>query len=162
MVALYPLSSLLFLQIPATAAGKTVGVVMMLSGALYMAMPLAIIGTKFDQAYQEHESEKLLKNKKWAENQMRRLQNVTRRTRRKRALHLGYQIAEEVGELGDWEETWAPLRNEKKEEDTDQDAAGKELQARHELLGDLFEVSFFFSPKFFKIILLKKKKYPAM
>jgi hypothetical protein len=49
---------------------------MMLSGALYMAMPLAIIGTKFDQAYQQHEQDKLLKNKKWAENQMRRLQNV--------------------------------------------------------------------------------------
>jgi hypothetical protein len=96
-------------QIPASAAGKTVGVVMMLSGALYMAMPLAIIGTKFDQAYTEHENEKLLKNKKWAEAQMRRLQNVTRRTRRRRALHLGYQIAEEVGELQEWETVWTPL-----------------------------------------------------
>ena len=31
---------------------------MMLSGALYMAMPLAIIGTKFDEAYQKFETNK--------------------------------------------------------------------------------------------------------
>lgn len=126
-------------QIPATAAGKTVGVLMMLSGALYMAMPLAIIGTKFDEAYQKHESEKLLKNKKWAENQMRRLQNVTRRTRKKRALHLGYQIAEEVGELDDWEATWGPQR--KNTEQKGPLPGSEEEQAKHELLGDLFEDS---------------------
>ncbi len=74
---------------------------MMLSGALYMAMPLAIIGSKFDEAYKDHEEHKELQSKKWAEAQMRRLQNVTRKTRRARALHLGYQIAEEVGELVD-------------------------------------------------------------
>jgi hypothetical protein len=110
---------------------------MMLSGALYMAMPLAIIGTKFDQAYQQHEQDKLLKNKKWAENQMRRLQNVTRSARRKRALHLGYQIAAEVGDLIDLDETWEKKNGDKEFEDSKTTLE----QTRHELLSEIFEDS---------------------
>merc|ERR1719502_1173305 len=36
-------------QAPLTMGGRVVAIVMMLSGALYMAMPLAIIGSKFDE-----------------------------------------------------------------------------------------------------------------
>ena len=80
---------------------------MMLSGALYMAMPLAIIGTKFSESYEKHQQEKAKRNPTWAEDQMRRLQNVTRRKRRARSLHLGYQVAEELGELASIEENQA-------------------------------------------------------
>ena len=106
---------------------------MMLCGALYMAMPLAIIGTKFDQAFKRHEQKKMYTSGDWAQAQMRKLQNVTRKARRNRALHLGYQIAEEVGEHNDWEETWTKLR-----QDIDYDVE-TENKTKIELLCALFE-----------------------
>ena len=106
---------------------------MMLCGTLYMAMPLAIIGTKFDQAFKRHEQKKMYTSGDWAQAQMRKLQNVTRKARRNRALHLGYQIAEEVGEHNDWEETWTKLR-----QDTDYDLE-TETKTKTDLLCALFE-----------------------
>ena len=97
-----------------------------------MAMPLAIIGTNFDKAFQQHAHAKSLKDKDWAKNQLRLLAEVTMKERRQRSLHLGYQIAEEVGELNDWEEQWEPQRKHQSNTDA-------ELQAKSELLGALFE-----------------------
>ena len=96
-------------------------------------MPLAIVGTNFDKAFQQHAHAKSLKDKDWAKNQLRLLAEVTMKERRQRALRLGYQIAELVGELNDWEEQWEPQR--KHQSNTDAELQ----QAKSELLGDLFE-----------------------
>ena len=108
---------------------------MMLCGALYMAMPLAIIGTKFDEAYTKFEANKTMQDPAWAKRQMAKLQKVTRTARRKRALKFGYQIAEEVGELIGWEERWKQLRGLEGGSDDE------EKKSKHELLGALFEDS---------------------
>ena len=48
---------------PATPAGKVVGVFLMFAGIFYTAMPLAIVGTKFFDAYEsQRDKEKVAKN----------------------------------------------------------------------------------------------------
>jgi hypothetical protein len=100
-----------------------------------MAMPLAIIGTKFDEAYQKFETNKTMQDPAWAKRQMAKLQKVTRTARRKRALNFGYQIAEEVGELIGWEERWQELRG------LEGGSEEEERKSKHQLLGALFEDS---------------------
>ena len=46
-------------QIPVSTWGKALAVIVAIIGSFYMAMPLAIIGTKFEEAYQERELWKL-------------------------------------------------------------------------------------------------------
>ena len=48
-------------QIPVTTMGKILAVLLAILGSFYMAMPLAIIGSKFEEAYQEREIYKLKK-----------------------------------------------------------------------------------------------------
>ena len=48
-------------QIPVTTMGKILAVLLAILGSFYMAMPLAIIGSKFEEAYQEREIKKLQK-----------------------------------------------------------------------------------------------------
>lgn len=124
-------------QAPLTMGGRVVAIAMMLSGALYMAMPLAIIGSKFTEAYSEHEEEKAKRDPAWAEDQMRRLQNVTRRRRRVRSLHLGYQVAEELGELSDLEENESAALSAAKATGS----INRAMTTKQLLLGALFEDS---------------------
>ena len=46
-------------QIPAPPPGKVVAVLIAFLGSFYMAMPLAIIGSKFEEAYKQRELEEL-------------------------------------------------------------------------------------------------------
>eukprot|EP00949_MAST-11_sp_MAST-11-sp1_P003431 g3431.t1 len=58
---------------PATPAGKVVGVFLMFAGIFYTAMPLAIVGTKFFDAYEsQRDKEKVAKNVR-AENVRKKL-----------------------------------------------------------------------------------------
>ena len=107
---------------------------MTISGAFYMAMPLAIIGSKFVQAFQHFENQKLMQDKNWAKNQIKRLQNVTTKERRKRALKLGYQIAEEIGNLNEWDEVWEEMR-----ENVTGTSKKNELEEKTEIISCLLE-----------------------
>ncbi len=51
-------------QIPVTTMGKLLALLLAILGSFYMAMPLAIIGSKFEEAYQEREIHKLQKKGK--------------------------------------------------------------------------------------------------
>jgi hypothetical protein len=110
---------------------------MTLSGAFYMAMPLAIIGSKFDQAFQHFENQKLMQDKNWAKNQIKRLQNVTTKERRRRALQLGYQIAEEIGNLNEWDEVWEEMRENVT--GTSTNTKKNELEEKTEIISCLLE-----------------------
>ena len=86
-------------QIPTTIMGRAIGVVVMVLGSFYMAMPLAVIGSRFEEAYQEREKEKAAMSEEYEKLVLKSLQGVTRRQRRERVCRLGYQVAESLGRL---------------------------------------------------------------
>jgi hypothetical protein len=87
-------------QVPKTTAGRVIGVFCMIAGSFYMAMPLAVIGSKFEEAYQEHETEKEHRYEDEYEIcVVKSLQGVTRRQRKDRARRLGYQVAESLDDV---------------------------------------------------------------
>lgn len=88
-------------QIPTTVMGRMIGVFCMLIGSFYMAMPLAVIGSRFEEAFQEREKEKAALSEEYEKLVLRSLQGVTRRQRRDRICRLGYQVAESLDELQD-------------------------------------------------------------
>jgi voltage-gated potassium channel Kch len=99
-------------QIPTTIMGRGIGVFVMVLGSFYMAMPLAVIGSRFEEAFQEREKEKAALSEEYEKLVLKSLQGVTRRQRRERVCRLGYQVAESLGELeevkndmGDLDET---------------------------------------------------------
>eukprot|EP00943_MAST-04B_sp_MAST-4B-sp1_P003572 g3572.t1 len=86
-------------QIPTTIMGRAIGVFVMVLGSFYMAMPLAVIGSRFEEAFQEREKEKAALSEEYEKLVLKSLQGVTRRQRRERVCRLGYQVAESLGQL---------------------------------------------------------------
>jgi len=62
-------------QIPASMIGRAVGIVVMLFGAFFMAMPLAIIGNNFDEAW-NNEERRIKEEKKKLEAEKERKEGV--------------------------------------------------------------------------------------
>ena len=83
-------------QIPASQGGKFVAVVIAFLGSFYMAMPLAIIGSKFEEAYKEHELLQAQHSSFREDNLKEQLSHVSSKERRARVLRLGFKIQEIV------------------------------------------------------------------
>ena len=81
-------------QIPSSQSGRLVAMVIAFLGSFYMAMPLAIIGSKFDEAYKERELA-LAEHSKHRTDQLKEaLSHVSSKDRRDRVLRLGFKINE--------------------------------------------------------------------
>ena len=81
-------------QIPASGPGKLIAMVIAFLGSFYMAMPLAIIGSKFDEAYKERELALAEHSKHRADQLKEALSHVSNKDRRDRVLRLGFKITE--------------------------------------------------------------------
>jgi hypothetical protein len=81
-------------QIPVTNPGKTIAMGIAFLGSFYMAMPLAIIGSKFDEAYKERELALAEHSKHRADQLKEALSHVSNKDRRQRVLRLGFKITE--------------------------------------------------------------------
>ena len=81
-------------QIPATPPGKVVAVLIAFLGSFYMAMPLAIIGSKFEEAYKQRELEAVQKSQHRQDDLKDQLSHVSNKERRGRVLRLGFKITE--------------------------------------------------------------------
>merc|ERR1719460_1491496 len=79
-------------QVPANWAARFVGILIMIMGSFYLAMPLAIIGNKFDQAYDEDEKGK----HKHKEEEI-----LTWGATKKRIVTSSYQLLSLVSKMGD-------------------------------------------------------------
>ncbi len=80
-------------QIPSNIASRLVAVIAMVIGSFYLAMPLAIIGDKFDKAWANYEAE-MAKKRTAAENKMLnelKESRITADGRKRRILVLSYQ-----------------------------------------------------------------------
>lgn len=84
-------------QIPQSHGGKFVAIVIAFLGSFYMAMPLAIIGSKFEEAYKEHQFHSHGPNLTIREDDLKeQLNHVSLKERRDRVLRLGFKISEIV------------------------------------------------------------------
>jgi len=81
-------------QIPTSTAGKIIAMIIAFLGSFYMAMPLAIIGSKFDEAYKERELALAEHSKHRADQLKEALSHVSSKDRRDRVLRLGFKITE--------------------------------------------------------------------
>jgi hypothetical protein len=81
-------------QIPVSVPGRTIGVLIAFLGSFYMAMPLAIIGAKFDEAFKERELVAVQKSRTRAHDLKEQLSHVSNRQRRGRVLRLGVKLLE--------------------------------------------------------------------
>ena len=81
-------------QIPTSSSGKAIAMFIAFLGSFYMAMPLAIIGSKFDEAYKERELALAEHSKHRADQLKEALSHVTSKDRRDRVLRLGFKITE--------------------------------------------------------------------
>eukprot|EP00949_MAST-11_sp_MAST-11-sp1_P003953 g3953.t1 len=87
-------------QIPNTFYGKIIAVVAALIGAAYMAMPLAIIGNKFEEAYLAEEANKARRDPVKMRELLLENKQVTKLNRFKRLARVGHRIAEILLEAG--------------------------------------------------------------
>lgn len=83
-------------QIPTTVPGRAVGVLIAFLGSFYMAMPLAIIGSKFEEAYKERELALVAGDSDKKNGLQKALGQAPARERRQRVLRLGFKITESL------------------------------------------------------------------
>lgn len=81
-------------QIPVSVPGRTIGVMIAFLGSFYMAMPLAIIGAKFEDAFKERELVAVQKSRTRAHDLKEQLSHVSNKERRGRILRLGIKLHE--------------------------------------------------------------------
>ena len=81
---------------PQNAGGKFIGVLVMIAGATYMAMPLAIIGASFEEVYEDYNESQIKTNHHWAQKQLRKLQQVTRKERTARSMKLKDLVSKDL------------------------------------------------------------------
>ena len=83
-------------ETPTAPFSRLIGVLMMILGATYMAMPLAILGTSFEEVYAEYEKQQMLVDNYWAAKKMRNMQQVTRKERVARSMRVKDLIHKEL------------------------------------------------------------------
>jgi hypothetical protein len=83
-------------QVPVTWYGKIIAIIVMLAGSFFLAMPLSIVGTEFERAFDENEKLREKQDKTGRLQRRRELRNmhVTVQQRRIRAMQLGYKMAD--------------------------------------------------------------------
>ena len=81
-------------QIPISIPGRTIGVLIAFLGSFYMAMPLAIIGAKFDEAYKENELAAMRLSRTQAHDLKEQLSHVSHKERRSRVLRVSLKLLE--------------------------------------------------------------------
>ena len=82
-------------QIPTSTPGKIIAMLIAFLGSFYMAMPLAIIGSKFDEAYKERELALAQRGAGRSADQLKEaLSHVSSQERRDRVIRLGFKITE--------------------------------------------------------------------
>ena len=80
-------------QIPTTIMGRAIGVVVMVLGSFYMAMPLAVIG-RFEEAYQEREKEKAAMSEEYEKLVLKFYKVLREKAAKGKGVMLGYQVAD--------------------------------------------------------------------
>ena len=85
---------------PATPLGRVIAIFIMLAGAAFMAMPLAIVGTEFELAYAKQEIKNASRDKTGRRQRdlAKKGQEITVQQRMVRAMQLGYKIADFIEE----------------------------------------------------------------
>ena len=81
-------------QIPTSIPGRTIGALIAFLGSFYMAMPLAIIGSKFEEAFKERELAAVQKSRTRAHDLKEQLSHVSNKERRARVLRLALKLFE--------------------------------------------------------------------
>merc|ERR1719261_87820 len=81
-------------QIPVSVPGRTIGVLIAFLGSFYMAMPLAIIGAKFDEAFKENELAAMRLSRTQAHDLKEQLSHVSHKERRSRVLRVSLKLLE--------------------------------------------------------------------
>ena len=85
-------------KVPSTWYGKLIAIVVMLAGSFFLAMPLSIVGTEFERAFDENEKKRERQDKTGRLQLKRELRNlhVTIQQRQIRAMQLGYKVADMI------------------------------------------------------------------